>query len=70
MTTSIKRTIQNQIVSGATRRAQLARDIAKDLNLTGHNINRKRVIIDSSDGVFANCIIDGDFDNIVRIKLK
>ena len=67
---STKQIIQNNIVSGATRRAQLAKAIAQDLDLTGHNINRKRVIIDSSDGVFATCIIDGDFDNMVKIKLK
>ena len=62
--------LQQVIVSGATKRAQLARQIAQDLGLNGHSINNRRVIIDTCDGRTAMCIIDGDFQNLVSIKIK
>lgn len=64
------RSLQQVIVSGATNRAQLAKQIASQLGLQGHNINNRRVIINTCNGKVANCIIDGDFNNIISIKIK
>lgn len=64
------KTIQQTIVGGATNRAQLAKHIANKFGLQGHNINNRRVIINTSNGKTAMCIIDGDFKNPVNIDLK
>jgi len=64
------KTLQQTIVSGATKRAQLAKQIAHSLNLTNHSVINKRVIIDCFKGDFAICIIDSNFDNKVAVKIK
>ena len=64
------KSLQQSIVSGATRRAKLARGIANQLGLDSHNINNKRVIVDSFKDDCAICIIDFDFDNKIAIKIK
>lgn len=64
------KSLQQSIVSGATRRAQLARSIARKLGLDGHDINNKRVIVDSFKGDCAICIIDFDFNNKVAIRIR
>ena len=62
--------LQQVIVSGATKRAQLAKQIANQLGLQGHSIINRRVIISTCNGKVANCIIDGDFANPVAISIK
>lgn len=64
------KSLQQVIVSGATKRAQLAKQIADQLGLQGHNINNRRVIISTCNGKVANCIIDGDFSNTIAIAIK
>ena len=64
------KSLQQTIVSGATRRAQLAKSIAKSLGMDDHNINNRRVIIDQFKNDCAICIIDFDFDNKIAIKIK
>lgn len=64
------KSLQQTIVSGATRRAQLAKSIAKSLGMDDHNINNRRVIIDQIKNDCAICIIDFDFDNKIAIKIK
>jgi hypothetical protein len=64
------KSLQQSIVSGATRRAQLAKAIAKSLGFNDHNINNRRVIIDCFKKDCAICIIDFDFNNKIAIKIK
>ena len=64
------KTLQQAIVKGATNRAQLAKQIAKQLGFNDHSIINKRVIIDCFKGNSAICIINGDFNNKVAINIK
>lgn len=60
---NLRRRLCQISTSNATRNAQLSRQIALFLGLDGHNINNKRIQIDTNNGKTCQIIIDGDFDN-------